>query len=1052
MKKIISVISIVLLFSCSKENKNVQKNTIANNEPLFSKISSNKSGVNFANIIKETPTLNYYTYKHMYIGAGVAVGDFNNDNLPDLYFVGNMSPNSLYLNKGDFKFEDITKKAGVEGNKGFYMGVTIADVNADGWLDIYLCKSGKYRNSKLKENLLYINNGDLTFTERAAEYGINDNNQSVQAAFFDYDGDNDLDLYVVNTPVNFTTAAQTFPEGVVQNNPYFRTLKGDDQFYRNDNGKYTNITQSAGIVPDGAFGLDVSIADFNGDNFPDIFVSNDFMEPDYLYINNGDGTFSEETDNYFRHLSIFSMGADASDINNDGLADLMVLDMNPEDYKRSKTTMNMMNRKMFKNFTDAGYNHLYMHNMLHLNNGMKSFNEISQFSGISNTDWSWSCIISDFDNDGFKDVHITNGIYRDVLYRDKNDVVMRKAAQKTLTTQEAFSILKQLPSQKIPNYIYKNKNGYQFEKKTQAWGMQDPSFSNGSAVADLDNDGDLDMVINNFMDTAFVYKNNAEKLGKNFIKLALKGPKNNTFGFGSKVYITTDTSQQYQEVLATRGYLSASSPKLHFGLDTVKSIKNIKVLWPDGKVNTLSNVSSNQTLTVYYSNASIPEIKEEKVKTKLITEQKNMLKPEFYHQENLFDDYKIQPLIPYKYSQLGPAIAVKDVNGDGLDDIFVGGAKQQPASIYIQNLKGEYVNKHNPDIQSDKIYEDTGALFFDADADGDVDLYVSSGGYEMVNSPELLQDRLYLNDGKGNFSKSKKLPKFQEFTASVSASDIDLDGDVDLFVGGRMVAGKYPLSPKSYVLLNEEGTFVDRTQNWFLDTQEVGLITASEWTDINGDSYPELILFGEWMAPKVYINQKGKHLKIKEHNTTNSHSGWWQTFLTYDFNNDGKKEILAGNLGLNTKFKVKEGKPFEIYASDFDGNNTIDAFLTKNIGDRKVPVRGRECSSEQIPGIQKKFPTFEEFAKADIKEILGKEINEALHLTANELKSTLFEIKKNGVLSKQTELPFQVQFSAVTALAHFDFNNDGLEDIILGVIFIIWKLKPLVLMQEQGYY
>ncbi|MEM9857828.1 MAG: VCBS repeat-containing protein, partial [Bacteroidota bacterium] len=549
MKSKLVIIYLSLLgisFSCTNEKETSNEEEVV--AKLFQLLEPSETGIQFINEINETPQLNYYTYKHMYIGAGVATGDFNNDGLTDVYFTGNLSPNELYLNKGDFKFEDITSSAGVAGNTGFYMGVTLVDINQDGWLDIYLCKSGKYRDPKFRENVLYVNNGDLTFTEQAAAYGLNDSYQSVQSNFFDYDRDGDLDMYLVNTPVNFSVSQKAFVLDYVYNNPDFKKLGGNDKLYRNDNGRFIDVTESAGILPDLGYGLSVSVGDYNDDGWPDIFVANDFIAPDYLYINNKNGTFSEQSKEYLRHTSFYSMGSDASDINNDGLLDLTVTDMNPADYVRSKTTMEMMNRQLFANVVEAGYNNIYMHNMMHLNTGMGSFSEIANLAGIANTDWSWSVLGSDFDNDGWKDIHITNGVYRDVLDRDRRNAIDEFSDGKNtqMTPKQVLEYLKSFPSQRLANYMFQGSNGYQFHNRAVEWGLAEESFSNGVALADFDNDGDLDIAINNLMDTAFVYRNQSNLSDNNFLRVNLQGAKGNRSAVGAKIYIQTDSGTQMQ--------------------------------------------------------------------------------------------------------------------------------------------------------------------------------------------------------------------------------------------------------------------------------------------------------------------------------------------------------------------------------------------------------------------------------------------------------------------------------------------------------------------------
>ncbi|MEM7551221.1 MAG: FG-GAP-like repeat-containing protein [Bacteroidota bacterium] len=1027
------IILLIIIASCNKSDS-IKRGAIENKESVFQVFKehrSNETGINFINVINESPNLNYFTFRHMYIGGGVVTADFNNDGLSDVYFTGNFSKNRLYLNEGNLKFKDITKTAKVDGNNGFYMGATTVDINNDGFLDIYVSKSGKYKDSRLKENLLFVNNGDLTFTERAVEYGINDANQSVQSVFFDYDKDGDLDMFLVNTPVDFTISQQAIVLDYIYSNPEFRKYGGNDKLYRNDGDKFTDVTEESGILPDLGFGLNVSISDYNTDGWPDIFVSNDFIAPDYLYINNGDGTFSERGKEYLRHTSFYSMGSDPSDINNDGLPDLVVLDMNPEDYYRSKTTMEMMDRDLFKRVSDAGYNNIYMHNMLHLNTGLGSFSEISQLSGISNTDWSWSSLMGDFDNDGFKDLHITNGIYRDVLDRDIRGEFDEYAGLKgKVTPEDVYNHLLSFPSHKIQNYAFKNTNGYRFQKVSDEWGMETSSFSNGSAMADFDNDGDLDLIVNNLMDTAFLYENKTDQLKRNFLKIKLKGDRFNKDGIGSKIYVETDLGTQFVELYSTKGYLSASEPIAHFGLNDIDEVSEVKVVWPDGKISKMKNVEVNQTLLLdYIDHLKQDDLLDGDKKVKPFREVNDLLTVPFKHEENSFDDYEVQTLIPYKYSQLGPILSVGDVNNDGLDDFFIGGAYGQAGTIYVQNKAGKFDPVLSSDLSNDKNYEDLGSEFIDFDLDGDLDLYVASGGYENFFNEKTLQDRLYENLGNSYFKRLDSFNLVNTSTAEVNIFDYDADGDPDIFVGGRIEPAKYPLTPQSYLLSNEgSGVFKDVTEEVSESLGRIGLVTSSEAIDINKDGKDDLILAGEWMEISVFLNS-GTDLELQKNYFPES-KGWWQHVSSNDFNKDGIPELFVGNFGLNVKYKPKEGKTFDIYASDFDKNSTVDPILVKYVGDRQVPLRGKECSTEQIPELKKKFETFKSFAEADVSEIIGPSFGESLHLSANTFETMLFALsgEKNDII----KLPTLTQVSPVMDVVYFDYNQDGLDDMIVA--------------------
>ncbi|MEM6522399.1 MAG: VCBS repeat-containing protein [Bacteroidota bacterium] len=1016
---------------------------------LFELLKPDSTGINFVNYIKETPQLNYYTFRHMYIGGGVATADFNNDGLIDVFFTGNMSSNKLYINKGGLQFEDVTNAAGVQGSTGFYMGVTTLDINNDGWLDIYVCKSGKYADPRLKANLLYVNNGDLTFTEKAKEYGLDDMNQSVQAAFFDYDIDGDLDVFIVNTPVDFTISQRAMQLDYIYNNKDFRKLGGNDKLYRNDgNNKFVDVTAQAGILPDLGFGLSVSISDFNGDDLPDIFVANDFIAPDYLYINQGDGSFKEKGKSYLKHTSFYSMGSDASDLNNDCLPDLMVLDMNPEDYIRSKTTMEMMDPDLFNRVRDAGYNNIFMHNMLNINTGRNSFSEISQFAGLANTDWSWSTLVADYDNDGFKDVHITNGIYRDVLDRDlRNNFDEYAERAKGITAEDIFKHLQSFPSQKLSNYIYRNNDGHKFSDLTHSWGVEEPSFSNGSAFADLDNDGDLEIIINNLMDTAFIFENKAESLKHNYLNIELKGSPLNRQGVGAKIFVQCGKDKQLKEVFFTNGYLSSSNIPMHFGVGLSKTVSRVTVTWPDGKHSVMNDINVNQTWTIDYNKAVETKSKNPRLKT-ILVEDSTLLDKAFFHEENDFDDYSRQVLLPYKYSTLGPKISVGDVNGDQLEDFHVGGAAGQPGALYIQTSDGKFENKVIVDFIKDKVFEDLGATFFDSDGDGDLDLYVSSGSYELQGSSNLSQDRLYQNDGKGRFKKADNLPEIRSSTSVVLPVDYDKDGDLDLFVGGRIVPGAYPLAPESYILTNNKGSFVNTTENHSSELLNLGMVTDGVVMDYDRDGFEDLILVGEWMRPAFLRNKSGKGFETAEVDGQPD-TGWWQSILSHDFDKDGKSEIVFGNLGLNTKHKASKDKPFHIYASDFDKNNVLDAFLAKNIGGREVPVRGRECSAQQIPQIAERFKTFDSFAKADIDEILGEQMDEALHLSVTTFETEYWRQSEKSWV--KASLPNQVNFSAALALDYLDVNGDDLDDLIIAGNIFDMEVETTRLDAGTGY-
>lgn len=1010
---------------------------------IFKQVTAQHSNIHFENVVEETTMFNYYTFMHMYMGAGVAVGDFNNDKFPDIYFTANKGDNMLYLNKGNFQFQDITKSAGVEGNDGFYTGVTTVDINNDGWLDIYVCRSGPETDA-LQRNLLYINNGDLTFTESSLSYGLSEfMSHSIQSSFFDYDNDGDLDVYIVNTPVDFKMANEIFDLNKIYNDPSFKTYGGADKLYRNNgDSTFTDVSDEAGILPDIFFGLTVSIADLNEDGWKDIYVSNDFSGPDLLYINNQDGTFSEKAKQIFSHISNYSMGADIGDINNDGLQDIFVLDMLPEDYKRSKTSMSMMPRDVMYNMVQSGYHWQYMHNVLQVNNGIfkedsPSFQELGYFAGIENTDWSWSCLIADFDLDGHNDIHVTNGILRDVTNMDAR-IKQKEYAQKLKASNPDNVGLEELkkarslfPSVKLSNYLFRNNGDLTFDDISSVENVGNPSFSNGSAYADFDNDGDLDLVCNNVNDKAFLFENRASESGNHYLKVTTRGAPSNHFGYGAKVKLTIDNTVQVKELLSTRGYFSASEPILHFGLGKVGKIDKVEIIWPDGKQQTIEKVRADQELVFDYEDAKASVAKTVKEPT-LFKEVAGLLEPEFVHTDISNDDFKDQVLLPHKLSSTGPCMAVGDVDNDGLEDFFVGGATWFSGATYVQKPSGRFERTAQPDLEIDKKSEDTAAHFFDANNDGYLDLYVASGSYEAKPGSGMLYDRLYINNGTGQFVRDQDaLPSSKNYGSCVVSLDFDQDGDQDLFVGGRTEKGKYPYAAPSYILENENGSFKNVTAARAKDVEQLGMVTGAVSTDFDQDGDDDLIVVGEWM-PVTFLKNEDGILKNTTGSMGFSHtSGWWNTITAHDLDNDGNMDYVLGNLGLNYKFHASKEKPFHMYAHDFDNTGTVDIVLAKDVDNELFPVRGKMCSTEQMPFIKDKFPTFTGFAEANLTDILGQSIQQALHLEVQEFQSIIIWNNGKGKFSIQS-LPNEAQYSVVNGIVCGDFDQDGKEDILLA--------------------
>ncbi|WP_243739316.1 VCBS repeat-containing protein [Flavicella sediminum] len=1027
-----AISSLFLLFQIACKHADPSSINNVSKKKLFTVLPPEESGIHFTNNLEETLEMNYFQYNYTYIGGGVASADFNNDGLVDLFFISNTHENKLYLNKGDLKFEDITAKAGIVKKQGFDAGVTVADVNNDGFVDIYISRGGWTDTDNKFSNLLYLNNGDLTFTEKAEELGIADANRSINAVFFDYDNDNDLDLYVNNTP-DMTKKPELVDFKSIQNNPETITRKGSDHLYQNDGtGHFVNVSATAGIVPEIGFGLSTSITDLNNDGWLDIYVCNDFDIPDFIYINNKNGTFSEKREQFVKHMSFNSMGSDMADINNDGLIDLMALDMNPADYIRSKTTMGMTSKDNFTSMVEKGYHYQYMHNMLQLNNGNATFSEISQIAGVPNTDWSWAVLLADFDLDGLNDVYVTNGVFRDVIDKDKNNEILQilRHNKRKPTKEDFLGFAKMLPQQKLSNYFFKNKGDLTFTDVSDEWNDVKPTFSNGAIYADLDNDGDLDLVVNNINEVATVLKNNAiENTQGDFIKLNFKGPEKNTFGIGviANLYLQNG-KKQTRQLINSRGFLSAVSNTLHFGISKKDTLKKIEIIWSDGQKEILKTAKKNQSILISYSKAANEKTNSTEKKHPLFQKTKTNIT----HIDPIFDDYNEQILLPHKLSQTGPAISKTDINKDGIEDLFIGGGANQACQILISQKNGTFKELKSKDLIADSRYEDVGACFFDADNDGDQDLYVVSGSYEFTHSPRLLVDRLYINNGKGIFSKSlNSIPEIASAGSVVIAADYDNDGDQDLFVGGRVVPSKYPYAPTSYLLLNNNGKFTIETKNLASELEHVGMVTDAVWYDINNDKKLDILVCGEWMGVEVFLNSNGKLTKSTEYPQLSSAKGWWNKLLIADIDNDGDQDIVAGNLGLNYKFHANKDKPFHVYTRDFDYNGTEDIFLAKNYKNKQVPVRGKGCSTQQMPHLKNKIKTYNSFANSDIQGILGNGIKTALHYEVNEFRSGVFMNNQNKSFNFE---PFvnEAQTSPINSIIFHDFDKDGYKDLLLA--------------------
>ncbi len=1014
-------------------------------DALFELWSSEKTGVNFSNRITETFQDNILINSYLYNGGGVAVIDVNNDGLPDLYFSATQQENRLFLNKGNFQFEDITQSAGVAAQGGVKTGVTIVDINADGLQDIYVCRSGMHPTAE-RANLLYINNGDLSFTERAAEYGLDDRSASNHANFFDFDLDGDLDVYIMNHPVAFRDVNRI--QAMEIDGKYVRKTDPldeweSDKFFRNEgNGKFSNISDKAGIR-NRAWGLGVVVSDFNNDNYPDVFVGNDYIEPDLLYINNKNGTFSVRTDDYFRHTSNNTMGIDIADINNDGLVDLVALDMIAQDNQRQKELMTTMLLERYNNLVRFHYGHQIMRNVLQLNTGAPPgggavFSEIGVLAGISNTDWSWSPLLADFDNDGLKDLFVTNGVRRDVTDLDylnyTVDSVMKAGGLNTANFATIYDYLKLIPSTPLVNYMFKNKDGLNFQDLSYDWGLGQVSYSNGSAYADLDADGDLDLIVNQIDGEVLLYRNlAADKKRGHWLQLSLEGSPANPMGTGAKIRISYgDGEYQYQELTPTRGFFSSSEHLIHFGLGSSAVVNKLEIQWPsDGYIQVLRDLPANQRLKLKHADAKpgqweVPILPPPNFR---ITTSVGIA---FRHVEDDFIDFNRERLIPHKFSNLGPNIAVADVNGDGWEDFYIGGARNQPGALYLQQPNSTFRLSNQETWLADASCEDMGCVFFDADGDGDPDLYVASGGSTYEANSAYYQDRLYLNDGKGNFTKAPPgtLPTITASGSCVSAYDFDKDGDLDIFVGGLVTPGLYPTAPQTCLLQNEGGKFTEIGARAAPSLHRVGMVNDLLWADLDGDGNPELIVAGEWLPLTVFKNEKGILTEVTAQFGLKNTQGWWNCLQAADLDGDGDLDLVAGNLGLNSRLKASQAEPLRLFSKDFDGNGSLDPVLAYYNEGKLYPLPLREAMIKQIPSLKKKFVFNRVYGSATMEEVFSKqELQEAQQFESRIFATSWFE-NQNGKFIAHP-LPTEAQFAPCNRILVEDFDDDGSLDLLL---------------------
>lgn len=1005
---------------------------------LFTLLDSEDTGIEFTNTIYEDDTINILTLEYVYNGGAVAVGDFNNDGLSDIYLGGNMVADKLYLNKGDFKFNDITTEAGIAPSDKWRSAVALADVNGDGWLDIYICATIK-KDSVLRENMLYVNqglngNGIPTFKEEAKTYGVADNGYSSGAAFLDYDNDGDLDLYVLTNTIERgvpTTYRPKIDDGSAMN---------ADRLYRN-NGDHTfsNVTREAGVIHEG-YGLGLAIADINKDGWQDIYVSNDYIANDIIYINNQNGTFTNAIDKMVKHQSQFSMGNDVADINHDALPDIITLDMLPEGSLRRKTVIGGPTYTTYINNKQYHYAHQYIRNMLQLNNGDGTFSEIGQLAGVHQTEWSWSPLFADFDNDGERDLMITNGFPRDITDKDfsnfRNDPGGAVAGTRFL--------LDSIPVVKISNYAFKNNGDLTFKDVTKEWGLSLPSFSNGAAFADFDNDGDLDYVVNNISDPVSVYRNNLYERGKekdslqsHFIRIKLIGKPGNIGGLGTKILLKYGGHQQYHDHSVYRGYISVVEDVVHFGTGKAAVLDTVYIHWPDGKSQLLTQVKADQLLKIKYDEATnaAPDLLTPLPVAPVLKDVARLRNIQFVHQEEDRIDFNVQRTLPHKFSQMGPGVAVGDVNGDGLEDFFVGGSVKSAGTLFLQQKSGKFLEKQLYSSEGKKE-EDEGVLLFDADGDKDLDLYLVSGGIEAEPEHETYQDRLYLNDSKGNFKlATDALPVIKTSDACVRAGDFDGDGDLDLFTGSRILPRSYPFSTESCILRNDKGKFSNATDEIAPELKNAGMITDALWTDYDDDGHLDLIVTGEFMPVAVYRNEGGK-LTRQTGSGLDNYSGWWNSITGADFDGDGDTDYIAGNLGLNNYYKASPERPLRIYAKDIDGNGSVDAILSSYFRSedgsyKEYPVHFWDELNAQSPKFRRKFGYYREFGRVTMDKLFTPEEAEGMtKMEVNHMATSYIENLGKGKFEVR-QLPLPAQFSPVNGIIATDVNEDGRLDAVM---------------------
>jgi len=1030
-----------LLFfcSCQQEPSNSTDNLSKQSpkDPLFQLLSPEQTNIHFQNTLEEGLNTNVLMYEYFYNGGGVATGDFNGDNLIDIYFTSNMGENKLYLNKGNLQFEDVTQISKAGGRPGpWKTGVTHADVNGDGKLDLYICYSGTLPEAK-RQNQLFINKGNNAdnipiFEEQAAKYGLNSPAFSNQGYFFDYDRDGDLDMLLLNhNPKSLPVLNEVSTAKMLKTADNLRGLR----LFQQTNGKFQDVTEKAGISGSSlSYGLGIGMADINQDGWPDFYVSNDYTIPDYLYINNQNGTFTDRLGENMGHISQFSMGNDVADINNDGLADVFTLDMLPEDNHRQKMLVAPDNYAKFDLNIRSGFHHQYMRNMLQLNNGNETFSEIGQLAGIDKTDWSWAALLADYDNDGWKDLYVTNGYHRDYTNMDfikyMDDFVASKGR---LKREDVMELINNIPASDVVNYVFNNQNGLSFENKTQAWGMNQKANSNGAAYADLDNDGDLDLIVNNINKPAFIYQNKTNEKQKNYLQVSLKGEGQNTQGIGAKITISTNRQIQTKEQFTAKGYLSSVSPTIHFGLGNQTKIDELTINWQNGKQEKLTDIAANQILVLKEKNATKNRRNNTEAKTIF-----KAIKSPITHQNPKLNirDFDRQPLLINQISHQGPCMEKGDLNGDGIADIFIGGASGQAATIYFgtKNKNFSKSNSFEMIAKIDVLAEDTDVAFFDANGDGQVDIYVASGGYHRFQTYDpAMQDRLYLNDGKGNFAKATKaLPTLPTSSRAIAVADINGDGYQDVFVGGGILPGRYPMTFKNLLLVNDgQGKFTNQLSKIAPDLASLGNIRDVVWLDLNKDQTKDLVIVGEWLPVSIFINNNGQLENQTATYLGEDYKGWWNTIEVADFNKDGQPDLLIGNQGTNTSFQASEKTPITLIAKDFDKNGSIDPFFNYYKQGKAYPDVMRDELLGQLAHLRSKYTNFESYADATMETIFDeKDLAAAKKMEANHLATSLFLSNASGKYDLKN-LPIQAQYAPIQAIQILDYDKDDELDVLL---------------------